>query len=1164
MDNRINITRRGPMYKIFFLFTGWLICLSGHAQHYRLISPKQDYVFSDATINFRWNNVDSAVTYDIQIAQDAGFGNLVQSQTGISGTNVQITLALGTTYFWHVRASTPSGSQSWSYSRSFSIYRPTNFPGLAAWFDAEKNVVSSANKVSSWTDISPASLTAAQPTANKQPTFVSGIAQLNSKPVLRFSGSSSTGSTLNFTSISLTDFTIFMVRNYASNSNLIQYVLGGTKSGICAAASYYTAGYGVYSNLTSTDALYAANTASLNTAYSIYSYQKNRLARNGIQPPLALSKQIPGINFSAIGTRPDATSFAFQGDIAEIIVYSNAIDSTGINNIEGYLRFKYSKHVDLGADTILNSFCVSVPIPATPGFSSYLWSTGATTSSITATKFGKYWVRATDIFGYVSSDTMEIRPQIVFNQLPKNIGLCQGDSIEWNTGYPSSGFQFTWSTGATTPSIIIKNPGTYSVRIKDAGNCTLNSDTAKVAIDNFPNYTVGADTSFCSGNRLNFGYTNSLTSILWSNGDTTQTPAIFSSGNYSVAAINSNSCRAWDTLHVNIKGLAPNANFSFQGICLSDTSRFMDLSQTVPTDPISSWKWTFGNVGASILQNPKIVFDSLKTYPITLLITTDSGCTDGITKSATIGSIPTADFAYPPIQCLGGLAKFTDNSSVLITDTIIQWQWIFNQTDTLQGQTPEYSFPHKGIIPVTLKVTTTRGCEHTAFRSVSVFNELIADFKYSGICDGDSTSFTDITSSYSVVRWQWNFGDGSFLSALKNPKHKFTIPDSYVVNFTVENAIGCVDTVQKNVQIIRKPTASFSKISSCVNARYTPLQNSLSPTEPISQWQWNINGSSYNKPAPNHVFKDSGTYSIKLIVTTQSGCKDSITKLVSVTPNPVAAFGYTPLYGEAPLDVNFSNKSTKANTYSWDFGDGSPSSALVNPSHTYEDNDTFRIVLHAYSGSGCVDSAAKTYIVVPTLLDLSVDDVQTKTEPQTDGSVLVTVTASMSNLGTRLITDVRLFASLGTGGIITEDWAGALTTGQRMDYIFKARFVLSPDAINNTYVCVEARNVNKDEPETRTDNNRQCHSVNGVIQLVGPFPNPSRENSRLGLILPKAGIVTINITDLYGRFIIQEEMLTLPGGRSDYALPIGQLRAATYFIHVSYLDELRVIKFVVR
>lgn len=1151
-------------FRYFFLFT--VLFLSGalSAQHYRLIAPKPDFVFADSTINFRWNKVDSALTYDLMVARDPGFLNVVHTENAITGTTFQRGFIPGSMYYWRVRANNAQGPQAWSYHRQFSIFTPQNFPGLAAWFDAGRNVVSSSNRVSRWTDLSSANLAAAQTVTNNQPTLVATIAQLNNRPVIRFSGSSSTPNFLTFTPMTLTNFSAFMVRNYTANSNLMQYVVGGAASGLCAAASYYTAGYGVYSNFQGADALFASNTASLSTAYSIYSIQKSRIARNGVQPTLAQSKQIPGVTLSALGTRPDVTAFAFQGDLAEVVIFNNAMDTNNIRLMEGYLRYKYSKHVDIGADTVMNTLCVSLTIPATTGFTSYLWSTGATTSSITVTKFGKYWVRATDIFGYVSTDTMEIRPKIAFTQLPKNITLCRGDSVVWNTGYPATGYQFTWSTGATTPSLVIKNAGNYFVRIRDGVNCTYTSDTITVAVDNFPNHKLGPDTSFCAANRLNFGYAGALNSILWSNGDTTSTTPIYTSGNYSVVAVNVNGCIAGDTIYANVKGPAPTANFTFEGVCLADTSRFKDQSVQIPTDPVASWKWTFGNGQNSTLQNPQVVYDSLKSYTVTLLITSDSGCTDAISKTVRIGAIPVADFAYPPIQCLGGFAKFSDNSSVLVTDTITQWQWIFNQTDTINNRQPSYTFPNLGVIPVSLKVTTTRGCTHTTHRVVEVFKEFKANFTYTDVCLGDSTKFTDLTSSFSIVKWQWNFGDGTFLSTLQNPKHKFKTPEVFPVRLMVENAIGCVDTLQKMVSIVRRPTASFISPNICEGSRYTPLDNSLSPSEPIAAWQWTMNGIVFNRQSPRYVFPDTGSYAVKLSITTASGCRDSVSRTVSVTPNPIAAFTYTPLYGEAPLKVNFTNKSEGAVTYTWDFGDSSPTSTSKNPSHTYTYNDTFQITLRSYTDKGCVDSVAKTYIVVPTTLDLSVDDVRTQSQVQTDGSVLVSVTTSMSNLGTRLITDARLYATLGTGGIISEDWQGTLTTGQRMDYRFDARFVLSPEVINNTYVCVDIRTVNNGETEIRTDNNRQCHSVNGQLQLVGPYPNPSHTDAKLGLILPRAGTVTIEISDLYGRTLVPRENLTLPAGRSDYIIPVNQLQAATYIIHIAYLDELRFIKFIVK
>ena len=84
-----------------------------------------------------------------------------------------------------------------------------------------------------------------------------------------------------------------------------------------------------------------------------------------------------------------------------------------------------------------------------------------------------------------------------------------------------------------------------------------------------------------------------------------------------------------------------------------------------------------------------------------------------------------------------------------------------------------------------------------------------------------------------------------------------------------------------------------------------------------------------------------------------------------------------------------------------------------------------------------------------------------------------------------------------------------------------------------------------------------------MLQLVGPSPNPARGSAYLGLILPKAGKVSIDIVDLLGRTVTQEEVLDLPVGRTDYNLPVRLLRAGEYFVRVKYNNDKLLQKLVV-
>ena len=269
----------------------------------------------------------------------------------------------------------------------------------------------------------------------------------------------------------------------------------------------------------------------------------------------------------------------------------------------------------------------------------------------------------------------------------------------------------------------------------------------------------------------------------------------------------------------------------------------------------------------------------------------------------------------------------------------------------------------------------------------------------------------------------------------------------------------------------------------------------------------------------------------------------------------------------APLSVTFTNRSTGGTHYFWEFGDGGTATSAppqINPApHIYTQNGDYRVVEYAYNGFGCYDSLVRTLNIIPTDLDLAIDQINAYPQPQSDGSELVTVVAYISNLGTRIITSAQLYATFGSTAVLEQNWNGYLASGQTIVDTFPAQFV-APAGYTNRYVCVTATDVNGGETETRTDNNQECTSLTGTMQLAGPSPNPASTNCQLGIILPKAGTVYIAVYDLLGNIIVPEFSVNLPAERTNYNIPVSQLEGAEYFIRVRYNDDTEVRNFVVR
>lgn len=1127
-----------------------------------LQSPANNFQVISPTVTFSWAATQNASDYSLLISTNSNFSSPLTIDN-IVATQHTTTVSGGQTFYWKVRAYNICGVYSESSIRIFTLFTPTDLSNLTLWLAADVGVTQNGGLVSVWNDLTPNNFSATQPDTTKQPRLVNPIELV--KPALRFGGVDDVLGGALIPGIGSSSVSLFVIvkPNVTTGNRSIFSV--GAANGLFL---WHSAGRYEFRNNSQT-----AYGPTITSEYSLITAKKklgafdsiyrNSVPINGVLSAAA-GAAVPDTNY-VLGKAPFSTFF--NGEIAEVILYKNNLNNTERQQVENYLYNKYSPPVDLGPDKNQAYSLCPVPIEAGIRFKEFLWSTGDTTHSISVSKGGTYWVRATDVFDRVSSDTIQITLPYAGMNTP-DTAVCIGSSINIVPILPEGSlYTFLWNDSiSVNPFYPTDSFGNYFCSIADSAGCILVSDTVRITIDSFPLISLlPVDTGMCSGNNLAIetGIYHPRNQ-LWSTGDTTVQITISTNGIFSVDVTDINSCNVRDSVAVTIKGIAPTAYFTASRACFGDSVHFLDSSVTIQPDVVSFWNWSFGDNEGSVLKNPSHSYPITGDFVATLYIKTDSGCTGSYSAPIKVFAKPEAKYSYPGIICAGNSSQFFDNSIVLPTDTIIQWKWWFNQTDSFNSKSVAYSFPTQGNIPVIFRVTTTNGCSDAITSFIEVFPSLDANFNFSQTCLGDSTKFVDITPSLSIVRWQWNYGDGSFFASLQNPIHRYLVPGAYNVSLAVENAIGCVDTISKNLLVVEQPIADFTNLSHCIDLSYTPKDSSSSPSEPIHRWDWNIGGTLFNNNHyPQSYFADTGNYTVKLLVTTNSGCRDSVSKIVQVHPNPVSLFAMAPLYGEAPVNVTFNNHSTNATSYIWNFGDGSAVSSAENTTHTYSQNDTFHIVLTATSDFGCSNTSSQTFYVSHTDLDLSVDAVESVSQVQNDGSVLINVKALMSNVGTRTITHILAYATLGTGGVIAEDWTGLLQSGQIMEDTFHARFVVAASNANS-YVCVEVVEVNHGETELRTDNNRQCESLTGTMQLVGPSPNPAFNQSTLGIVLPKAGKVSIAIVDALGHYVMPETELDFPVGRSDFEIPTGLMLAAEYFIRVTYNEEKTVRKFILQ
>jgi len=191
----------------------------------------------------------------------------------------------------------------------------------------------------------------------------------------------------------------------------------------------------------------------------------------------------------------------------------------------------------------------STSLDAGAGFSSYAWSTGASSQTISANAAGNYSVTVTNANGCSASDELTLTVNPTPNaDLGPNQTVCEGETVSLNAG---AGFSsYAWSTGATGQSIIVTQTGTYSVVVTNANGCT-DLDAITVFVNPAPVVDLGPDFVLYIGETATLDAGTGISqTYLWSDGSTEQTLTISDGGSYSVTVTSTNGCTSTDQVFV--------------------------------------------------------------------------------------------------------------------------------------------------------------------------------------------------------------------------------------------------------------------------------------------------------------------------------------------------------------------------------------------------------------------------------------------------------------------------------------------------------------------------------------------------------------------------------------------------------------------------------------
>jgi len=375
-----------------------------------------------------------------------------------------------------------------------------------------------------------------------------------------------------------------------------------------------------------------------------------------------------------------------------------------------------------------------------------------------------------------------------------------------------------------------------------------------------------------------------------------------------------------------------------------------------------TWSWTFegGTPSTSNTQVQTVSYDSAGSYGVGLFVTNGFGCSDSVFSAAYIvvssppPAVPIADFSSGNTSgCEPLTVSFTDASA----NSPTSWLWMFPGGDSTSSAmaNPTITYSNPGTYDVTLIATNSWGSDTITFSSyITVYSiPVISVSADTGICEGESVSLTVS-------------GGNTYLWSTGQTDSVITVSPIVTTTYSVTaSANGCTSTADSvTVNITTAPIGTITPDQTiCIDDSATITasggDNYLWSTGETTA---SINVEANTIPTIYSVIISKGT------------CLDSDTLYSTVTAAqpPIADFiSSDTLVYLSQSTITFTNTSSSAISYLWDFGDGN-TDTLTHPQNTYVDTGLYTITLIAYSSTCPNDTLVMTnYIQVLTAVPVA-------------------------------------------------------------------------------------------------------------------------------------------------------------------------------------------------
>jgi len=396
------------------------------------------------------------------------------------------------------------------------------------------------------------------------------------------------------------------------------------------------------------------------------------------------------------------------------------------------------------------------------------------------------------------------------------------------------------------------------------GDCFAGKDSLYVIYTPKPNVDAGTNIITCANNsivQLGGLISGPTTTGFWSGGngvysiDSTDLNATYTptqnevnSGTIvlSLTSTNNQTCVSEsNTVQIDVVS-PPFANFNFTNECFGKDIDFTDFS-LAGFGNINGWAWDLGDLTTSTIQDVNHTYSTANNFDVELIVTTDVGCSDTVTKTVTVYELPVSNFSHSA-NCVSNNIILDFNDQSTSTDILNYWFYDFGIQGTSNNENPTQLFTTSGNYNITHIVGTVNGCYDTIIQATTIPSKPTAGFYYNtsnGLNIGVPFNFIDTSSN--TISYSWDFDDGHN-SVDQNPSNTFFSNGVYYVTQFVTSSIGCTDSLTIPITI----NTVTEEISSLI-------PNAISPNGDGKNDVWKLDFLRYiNSPVTVDIFNRWG------------------------------------------------------------------------------------------------------------------------------------------------------------------------------------------------------------------------------------------------------------------------------------------------------------------